>query len=120
MCFGFPIVNGFAVGLWVRGWESIGLRIRWQWVRGWEVYGLRITCWTIMVESSYESTLLYTIANSSHRTQTVLGKNVTPGVELLLMQIRYLIWLPKIIVCLRELLLHQLFPIRQSLTLTCN
>ncbi|KAF3965953.1 hypothetical protein CMV_009903 [Castanea mollissima] len=57
---------------------------------------------------------------TTHRAQTVLGKNVTLGVELLLMQIRYLICLPKIIACLRELLLLQPFLIRQSLTLTCN
>ena len=28
MGFGFPFKNGFA-GLWVRGWENVGLRNRW-------------------------------------------------------------------------------------------
>ena len=42
MGFRFPFKSGFAVGLWVRGWENVGLRNRWLWVRVCVVFGLRI------------------------------------------------------------------------------
>ena len=42
MGFGFPFKNGFAIGLWVRGWENVGLSIRWLWVRDCMIFGLRI------------------------------------------------------------------------------
>ena len=42
MGFGFPFKGGFAIGLWVRNWENVGLRNRWLWVQVSVVFGLRI------------------------------------------------------------------------------